>query len=1051
MIQTNVVCAIAQRQLGSFLKNPLGYLIILAFVAVSVVLLFFNQDFFKRNVADLGLIAFSMPIEIAVLLPLLAMSAWSTERELGTEELLLTGPASIFDAVLGKYLAVIGFYTIALACTLCNVIALQVLGSPDLGLIFANYVAWWFLGLACGAAALLGSVLVTSQVLSFVVGLIFSASVWALAYFFDLTEAFHRGVLALGPIICAVVIAGIALTLCVFAIASRRWRAQVLGRVGSEILTVILATVVAINVALIAQKRNVGHDVSVEGLATLSQQGSKVLSDIPLTVKLTLVVTDDEFLPPDQRRTAQELLDRAKAMERSAKGKIELEIIRPKESSDPAALRAKEAFGLEQRQVAVDTVAGRQAVGIFLGAIASAAGKQQVIPFFEPGLGPEYELVRAVRSVSSRAVQQEKAKVTVTIAIPAEKIEALDNQVKKLIGMDGKSGKIEELRKKDPNLSIEVLSIAQVSSTDGDKAKALGMKATEVKAGAIDAPLSSTKPPVTTYFGAVAKATTKAGTFEKKKAWLGDSDNTATDLDDLINKVRSLSKKRLPVLGVLETDLKMNGEQGNPMTGMGGNIPPLAILNDLRIQYEIRQVQPEDINSEDNQDVDVLLVGQASSLTQPQMESLATWIWNGHPTMILEDPMPFVPIIQGRKLAPSELKPSNMPKNQFGMQQPDPNLPAKGDVGALLASLGVHLSLSESIWCNFNPSHKLREWPKQFVWMMTDQGNMPQHPVNKGLNSALLLFPGVISKRSDSEGMTIAPFLSINPKSTWGTTSYADLFDSSLPWKPLKDLRSIRYRPGYYGSGMPVENGLAHLGVEIKGKMPYPYKNGPVAPGTRSEKETHVILISDTDMIQNNFFAWQINQNNEYKDEELRVLADLRNIQIVANCIDYLSGQTDLVALRSFRAQRRPLTQMENVQKDASSKFMDNMAKEDEEFDKQKKKIKLNFDENIETIKQTAKKNGADTYNIEIQVEQARRTAEAAYNKDLARLELKKDIAKNDLQSKVRGQIEYYQYLVRILALGIPVLVLGLMVVLIFFNKLLRERTDIPAARRRNA
>jgi ABC-type uncharacterized transport system involved in gliding motility auxiliary subunit len=293
--------------------------------------------------------------------------------------------------------------------------------------------------------------------------------------------------------------------------------------------------------------------------------------------------------------------------------------------------------------------------------------------------------------------------------------------------------------------------------------------------------------------------------------------------------------------------------------------------------------------------------------------------------------------------------------------------------------------------------------------------------------------------------MEVTPFLQMNPKNTWGINAYASLVEN-MPWgPPLKAEKDIRYRPGS-GGERP-----AYLGVEIKGKMPYPYQNGPVAAGTRAEKETRIMLISDTDLVQNDFFALQVNQGNRFKDQELRVLADLRNIQIVANCIDYLSGQTDLVALRSFRAQRRPLTLMENVQKDAAAKFLATAADEDEKFEKQIEKIKFNFEENIKTIEQTAKKNGADAYNVQIQVEQARKTAQAAVNKEVAKVEIKKEVAQNDRQAKMRSQISYYQNLVRILALGIPVILLGLLVVLIFFNKLLRERTDIPAARRRNA
>src|SRR5687768_2776269 len=89
--------AIWRRQLGSLLGNPLGYIFILAFVVASALILFLPNTIFTRNLCDLGLLLNQggvpiMPLLLAVLLPALAMGVWASEREQGTEEVLLTLP-----------------------------------------------------------------------------------------------------------------------------------------------------------------------------------------------------------------------------------------------------------------------------------------------------------------------------------------------------------------------------------------------------------------------------------------------------------------------------------------------------------------------------------------------------------------------------------------------------------------------------------------------------------------------------------------------------------------------------------------------------------------------------------------------------------------------------------------------------------------------------------------------------------------------------------------------------------------------------------------------
>ena len=145
LVNGAAVWAVAKRQTHSLLGNPLGYIFILAFVVLSGVAIFIPDNFYQRNIADFNLLYIWMPWMLVGLLPCLGMNAWASEREHGTEELLLTLPIGILDAILGKYLALAGFFTLALATNLVHVITLSYLGNPDIGLLLANFLAGGFL------------------------------------------------------------------------------------------------------------------------------------------------------------------------------------------------------------------------------------------------------------------------------------------------------------------------------------------------------------------------------------------------------------------------------------------------------------------------------------------------------------------------------------------------------------------------------------------------------------------------------------------------------------------------------------------------------------------------------------------------------------------------------------------------------------------------------------------------------------------------------------------------------------------------------------------
>ncbi|NQT25400.1 ABC transporter permease subunit [candidate division KSB1 bacterium] len=159
---------IFKREFEAYFYSPIAYVFSVIFIFLNTGLYMFHFFFFGN--ADMRAFFSSLPLVLGMIfIPAISMRLWSEEKKLGTVELLLTLPIKTVHIVLGKYLASLAFYLVALAGTLTIPIVLLFLGKPDIGPIFGGYFGSILLGAFFLAIGIFISAFFSDQIISLII------------------------------------------------------------------------------------------------------------------------------------------------------------------------------------------------------------------------------------------------------------------------------------------------------------------------------------------------------------------------------------------------------------------------------------------------------------------------------------------------------------------------------------------------------------------------------------------------------------------------------------------------------------------------------------------------------------------------------------------------------------------------------------------------------------------------------------------------------------------------------------------------------------------
>ena len=418
--------AIFKREFKSYFDSPVAYVFLTAFLVLIGFMTFGVAMFYERRQADLTPFFFWHPWVYLLLVPAATMGLWADERRNGTAELVLTLPMTVWEVLVGKFLAAWAFMGVALALTFPVAITVGYLGSPDWGTVLCGYVGSFLLAGAASAVGVFASTLSRSSVVGFVISLAMvfllliigfdpvttavanwgvpSVIVNAIAGCSLLShfEAVRRGVIDLADL-------GYYFGVMVLMLAAAKTVTD--GRRGASKGVAGLAVLAVIVVAadFILASLPLRGDFTAERLYTLSDGSKAVLGKLEADVTFKYYVSSSAADMPMALKTyATQVGNLLKEYERAAGGSLTVETYDPKPDSD--AEEWAQRYGIEPQTV------NPFGSPVYFGIVAVCGDREETLGVLSPRTEStlEYDLTRLI----TRVAWPEKPVVGVMTSLP---------------------------------------------------------------------------------------------------------------------------------------------------------------------------------------------------------------------------------------------------------------------------------------------------------------------------------------------------------------------------------------------------------------------------------------------------------------------------------------------------------------------------------------------------------------------------------------------------------------------------------------------------------
>ena len=466
---------------------------------------------------------------------------------------------------------------------------------------------------------------------------------------------------------------------------------------------------------------------------------------------------------------------------------------------------------------------------------------------------------------------------------------------------------------------------------------------------------------------------------------------------ELTRSIRTVTGTDRRKVGILATDAGLLSDFDFRSMSQGNE---WQVVTELRKQYEVVSVSADEAVPDD---VDVLLVPQPSSLTDPQIGHLVDHVRNGGPTLLFMDPLPSFDRSPQMSLAPT--MPKESPGGPFGGGPPPEQ---KGDLSPLLAMLGIDWPRTEIVWNAFNPHPKFDYLPPECVFISPASGTRrafnPDDAVTSGLQEMILLFGGHVRPLTGAT-TEFTPLLRTNDEG--GIVRFEELL-----------------APGLFGATIRPEQA-----VHVANDEPYTVAARITAEAKDGEGDEEgsggsidAIVVMDLDAVSDTFFGLRQTGSEDFNFD---------NVTFVLNCVDSLAGDESFLALRKQRRQHRTLALLEEYDREYEADRQKRESAAEDEAEEQLAAARERMDEKIERIESDDE---LDERTKQIMLAQARENEQRRLDVAESNIEDQKQRAIAESLTAKQRKIRAVHGRVRLLAAtvpALPALLLGIVVALI--------------------